>query len=110
RILICESTKLGLATDFNSCPWTVIRDITFKEGILGAKFVLSLKNNAQVTVNHIPKNQVRKLYQLASERFEKHQQVESAANQRVGANEVRDTAAPEPAPTDELTVKLQKLK
>lgn len=112
RILICESTKLGLATDFKVFPWMAIRDITFKEGILGAKFVLSLKSDEeQVSVNHIPKNQVRKLYQLASERFEKYQQeLESVIDVGIGSDRAPDTAMPAPVQADELTVKLQKLK
>ncbi|WP_353183807.1 PH domain-containing protein [Parapedobacter lycopersici] len=111
RILLCESTKLGLATDFKIFPWTVIRDISFKEGILGARFVLALKNGEQVEITHIPKNQARKLYQQASSFFEAYQQeAEVGEIPRPGMEEASGTAFSASEAVDELTSKLQKLK
>ncbi|WP_257656848.1 PH domain-containing protein [Parapedobacter lycopersici] len=113
RILLCESTKLGLATDFKIFPWNVIRDVSFKEGILGARFVLVLKNGEQVEITHIPKNQARKLYQQASSFFEEYQREAETGETIRSGTEVLESALPVPCPSeivDELTSKLQKLK
>ncbi|MGK6351284.1 PH domain-containing protein [Parapedobacter sp. DT-150] len=103
RIIFCRSTKLGLATDFEIFPLTAVEDISFKEGLLGAKVVVVPIRGEAVELAYIPKNQARRYYQLSSEALEKQRsenepQVETASGV---------LAVPE---ADELALKLQKLK
>lgn len=113
RIFLCESTKLGLATDFRIFTWPAIREVAFKEKIIGSRFIILPKQEAPVEIMHIPKNQVRKLYQWANEMLEKQQNHDdsgdAAATDSAGPMFVNTPGQPQES-TDELTLKLQKLK
>lgn len=112
RIFRCESTKLGLATDFIIFPWKTIKEISFKEGVLGSKFIVVPVEGENIELGYIPKSQVRKLYQLGQEALERQR---DATRQKAAPAPMVETeeATPPPQPRkpeDELTLKLQKLK
>ncbi len=98
RIFLCRSTKMGLATDFNILPLTDVKEVSFKEGILGATFIVTPFEGENWEVAYIPKSQARKLYQLVKESMEKNLLEEPTLK-----------VLP-PEPEDELTLKLKKLK
>jgi len=104
RIFFCRSTKLGLATDFDSFPWEHVTDIAFKEGILGSRLFLTPTEGDLLEMGHIPKNQARKLYQWGNEALEKQRMPKPYDA------EAPYSKAPATESDDELTLKLKKLK
>ncbi|WP_353128501.1 PH domain-containing protein [Parapedobacter pyrenivorans] len=105
RVFFCRSTKLGFATDFNMFSWSDVLDISFKEGILGAKWFLTSKEGDSLEMKHIPKSQARKLYQWGSEALEKRQVSETG-----GMEGPHLKIASVAEPDDPLAGKLKKLK
>lgn len=129
RIFLSEFTKLGLATNFEIFAWKDLKDIAFKEEIFGSKFTIIPIKGENLSVDYIPKNQARKLYQLASEALDEYR--EQQVQQELEANlpppptttiqrESCDYDRPlypieEPVlktnePADEMVTKLEKLK
>lgn len=129
RIFLSEFTKLGLATNFEIFAWKDLKDIAFKEEIFGSKFTIIPIKGENLSVDYIPKNQARKLYQLASGALDEYR--EQQVQQELEANlppphtttiqrESRDYDRPlypieEPVlktnePADEMVTKLEKLK
>jgi len=108
RIFVCESTKLGLATDFKIFPWPALVGVSFKEGIIGSRFTILPVDETEVEITHLPKSQARKLYQWANEMLER----KNKPGDRLPRLDetIIDSAATIPPETDELTLKLQKLK
>jgi len=136
RIILCESAKLGLTTNFEIFAWQDVKEVAFKEEFFGAKFTVIPQNGENLTVEYIPKIQARKLYQLASEALERKQEehrlrelelkkattppvmLKSAADIPTLEPPLKPIEEPqlkrEPVPSepedDELTLKLKKLK
>ncbi len=104
RIFICKSTKLGLATEFDILPWQAIENLSFKEGILGAQVTFVQYDGEPISMTHLPKSQVRKLYQTGMEALHAQATVDDADEGDIPVQ--RDTVEP----ADELTLKLEKLK
>ena len=104
RIFICKSTKLGLATEFDILPWQAIENLSFKEGILGAQITFAKHDGDSLSMTHIPKSQVRKLYQAGMEALNAQATVDDADEGDIPVQ--RDAVEP----ADELTLKLEKLK
>lgn len=114
RIILCESAKLGLTTNFEIFPWQDVKDVAFKEEFFGAKFTVIPQNNENLTVEYIPKVQARKLYQLASEALEKKREEqrrpEESSSERPLKTEEEPFVKANAEPEDEVTIKLKKLK
>lgn len=104
RVFICKPTKLGLATDFDIIPWRDIDNLSFKEGILGSQVTFNRRDGEPLTMAYIPKDQVRKLYRAGVEALQTRPTPDSI-NGNLDTHTQLDVAA-----SDELTVKLQKLK
>ena len=104
RVFICKSMKLGLVTDFEIICWKKVKDLSFKEGILGAQVTIKQQNATEIAVDYIPKNQARKLYKVGIEAWLAF----NAENNEDQSVEVM--ALPSDQPEDELTIKLKKLK
>jgi hypothetical protein len=104
RIFLCKSTKLGLATDFEILRWNSTQDISFKEGILGAKVTLTPIHGEPLEMGSIPKNQARKLYQLGTDALKA-----SLAGQQM-KHEDGPSTLQIAEPADELTLRLERLK
>lgn len=70
RIIICKPKNLGLSMEFIDFNWDEIAASFVKEGILGAEFTFSTKNELTHTIDYLPKNQARKLYTFAKEQMD----------------------------------------
>jgi hypothetical protein len=130
RVLFFTPANLGLSIKFIDFVWKDIVDVSIKEEIIGAVFMVKTTNQAEMGVDYLPKVQARKLYQYAQERKEEERELrrqreleekraESGSfNYEHGA--AAQTKEPEPtvatppiqaeAKKDELTEKLKKLR
>lgn len=130
RLFLCKAAKLGLTTNFTIYSWRDIKSVTFKEEFFGAKFIVVPQHAENFAVEYLPKIQVRKLYQLASDALEKKQEeqrlkdleIKKASTPPVMFNPIPEETKepplkPEEEPVikntveeDEVTIKLKKLK
>jgi hypothetical protein len=136
RVLFFTPANLGLSIKFIDFVWKDVVDVTIKEEIIGAVFMVKTTNQAEMGVDYLPKVQARKLYQYAQERKEEEREArrqrdleekraESGSfNFEHGGQQEAPTPQPEPAPPthqpvplvvheepkDELTEKLKKLR
>lgn len=67
RIIFCRPKTFGLSMDFQDYSWVDIADCHIKEGIVGSTFIMKTTSNYTNTMDYLPKNQARKLYQFAQE-------------------------------------------
>ena len=70
RIVFCRPKSFGLSMDFQDYAWKDVADCHIKENILGATFMLRTVRNYTNTLDYLPKNQARKLYQFAQQKEE----------------------------------------
>lgn len=70
RIFYCSPSNLGLTMNFKDISWKNIKEVSFKEGLLGSKFLCIPVTGEIIVTDYIPKVQVRKLYQAANEQLE----------------------------------------
>jgi hypothetical protein len=125
RIVFCIPENLGLTTNFITFYWADVKEVSFKEGFLGSKFILVPQRGENVSIDYIPKVQARKLYQFCSEQMEKHKlippgigivmQNENLEDDYASYIEVKDevdsfTVAEKDHTEDDLIQKLEKLK
>lgn len=125
RIVFCIPENLGLTTNFITFYWADLKEVSFKEGFLGSKFVLVPQKGENIVIDYIPKVQSRKLYQFCNEQMEKHKMIppgigsvmqnENLNDDYASYIEVKDevdsfTSAEKSQAEDDLTQKLQKLK
>ncbi|MGB4775125.1 MAG: PH domain-containing protein [Daejeonella sp.] len=123
RIVFCLPGNLGLTTNFITFTWNDVKEVSFKEGFLGAKFITIPQHGENVAIDYIPKVQARKLYQFCNEQLEKQKELErnqDMEERRGFTNPVNENASytqitEEQTPfisnkEDELTQKLKKLK
>ena len=135
RVLFFSPANLGLSIKFVDFVWKDIVDVFIKEEIIGAIFSVKTTNDAEMSVDYLPKVQARKLYQYAQARKEEEREarrqrdLEDKRAESGSFNfETRNAAPvvvpeihPEPVVTpspvvheepikDELTEKLKKLK
>ena len=125
RIVFCIPENLGLTTNFITFYWADVKEVSFKEGFLGSKFIIVPQRGENVVIDYIPKVQARKLYQFCNEQMEKHKMIppgigsvmqnENLADDYASYIEVKDevdsfTTAESSQTEDDLIQKLQKLK
>lgn len=70
RIIFCRPKSFGLSMDFQDYAWKDVADCHIKENILGATFMLRTVRNYNNSLDYLPKNQARKLYQFAQQKEE----------------------------------------
>lgn len=70
RIIFCRPKSFGLSMDFQDYAWKDVADCHIKENILGATFMLRTIRNYSNSLDYLPKNQARKLYQFAQQKEE----------------------------------------
>ncbi|MBS1530199.1 MAG: PH domain-containing protein [Bacteroidetes bacterium] len=70
RVLFFTPANLGLSIKFIDFVWKDVVDVSIKEEIIGAVFMVKTVNQAEMGVDYLPKVQARKLYQYAQERKE----------------------------------------
>ncbi|MND45588.1 hypothetical protein D3C80_364510 [compost metagenome] len=73
RIIFFHPKNLGLSMEFQDYLWKDIEDCHFKEGFLGAEFMIKTIIGTTVTMDYLPKVQARKLYQFAQHKSEEMQ-------------------------------------
>jgi hypothetical protein len=76
RIFYCEPGNLGLTMNFKDISWKNVKEVSFKEGLLGSKFICVPQSGENIVTDFIPKVQVRKLHQAAYEQLEAHKEME----------------------------------
>ena len=70
RIFYCEPGNLGLTMNFKDISWKNIKEVSFKEGLLGSKFICVPQSGENIVTDFIPKIQARKLHQAANDQLE----------------------------------------
>jgi hypothetical protein len=75
RVLFFTPANLGLSIKFIDFVWKDIVDVSIKEEIIGAVFMVKTTNQAEMGVDYLPKVQARKLYQYAQERKEEEREL-----------------------------------
>ncbi len=128
RIFFFTAANLGLSIKFLDFVWKDVIEVKLKEEILGAVFSIKTLNGAETSVDFLPKVQARKLYQYGQEREQAEREErrqrdleeKRAASgtiipemSRFASTQNMQPTTPKPVEetkTDELTVKLKKLK
>jgi hypothetical protein len=125
KLIFCIPENLGLTTKFNTFNWADVKEVSFKEGFLGSKFIMVPQRGENVIIDYIPKVQARKLFQFCNEQMEKHKMIppgigsvmqnENLADDYASYIEVKDevdsfTTTESSQTEDDLIQKLQKLK
>ncbi|WP_293302937.1 PH domain-containing protein [Pedobacter sp. UBA4863] len=75
RIFYCSPTNLGLTMNFKDISWKNIKEVSFKEGLLGSKFICVPQSGENIVTDFIPKVQVRKLHQAANQQLEEYKEL-----------------------------------
>lgn len=119
RIFYCEPANLGLTMNFKDISWKNIKEVSFKEEFFGAKFICVPIHGENIVTEYIPKQQVRKLYQAATEQLARYAdslaEKSSTFNLESTLVDVEEAQVIEDFPVateieDETTLKLRKLK
>ncbi|RZK53997.1 MAG: hypothetical protein EOO87_11570 [Pedobacter sp.] len=133
RIFYCEPGNLGLTMNFKDISWKNVKEVSFKEGLLGSKFICVPQSGENIVTDFIPKAQVRKLHQAANEQLEQYKELlrqQKLEENRATASainvppvaesffqapiEIEEAVVITPTqieePEDETTLKLRKLK
>ena len=75
RIFYCSPSTLGLTMNFKDISWNNVKEVSFKEGLLGCKFICVPQSGENIVNDFIPKAQVRKLHQAANQQLEEHKEL-----------------------------------
>lgn len=123
KLIFCIPENLGLTTNYITFNWADVKEVSFKEGFLGSKFIMIPQRGENVAIDYIPKVQARKLFQFCNEQLEKHKvanpgigsvmQNENLMDDYASYLEVSDDSANDAhidKSNDDLAEKLQKLK
>ncbi|RZL66507.1 MAG: hypothetical protein EOO93_05775, partial [Pedobacter sp.] len=68
-------SNLGLTMNFKDISWKNIKEVSFKEGLLGSKFICVPQSGENIVTDFIPKVQVRKLHQAANQQLEEYKEL-----------------------------------
>ncbi len=98
RIFYCSPSNLGLTMNFKDISWKNIKEVSFKEGLLGSKFICVPQSGENIVTDFIPKAQVRKLHQAANQQLEEHKEL--ARQQHLEENRSAATAFSTPTVID----------
>lgn len=127
RIVFCTPANLGLTTNFDIYSWKDVKEVSFKEGLLGAKFTMVPLSGENFTLDYIPKVQARKLFQFCNQELEAYREAQRQLTiknetplapvvdvpERISESVAAISASvvePSTSAEDELTLKLKKLK
>ncbi|WP_113663008.1 PH domain-containing protein [Pedobacter nanyangensis] len=75
RIFYCSPSNLGLTMNFKDISWKNVKEVSFKEGLLGSKFICVPQSGENIVTDFIPKTQVRKLHQAANQQLEEYKEM-----------------------------------
>ena len=96
RIFYCSPSNLGLTMNFKDISWKNIKEVSFKEGLLGSKFICVPQSGENIVTDFIPKVQVRKLHQAANQQLEEYK--EMLRQQKLEENRASASSFNMPAP------------
>lgn len=102
RIFYCSPSNLGLTMNFKDISWKNIKEVSFKEGLLGSKFICVPQSGENIVTDFIPKVQVRKLHQAANQQLEEYK--EMLRQQKLEENRASASSFTVPAPVIDLPI------
>lgn len=102
RIFYCSPSNLGLTMNFKDISWKNIKEVSFKEGLLGSKFICVPQSGENIVTDFIPKVQVRKLHQAANEQLEQYKEL--LRQQKLEENRASASSFNIPAPTIDIPI------
>jgi hypothetical protein len=102
RIFYCSPGNLGLTMNFKDISWKNIKEVSFKEGLLGSKFICVPLSGENIVTDFIPKVQVRKLHQAANQQLEEYK--EMLRQQKLEENRASASSFTVPAPVIDLPI------
>ncbi|WP_343533497.1 PH domain-containing protein [Pedobacter sp.] len=104
RIFYCSPSNLGLTMNFKDISWKNIKEVSFKEGLLGSKFICVPQSGENIVTDFIPKVQVRKLHQAANQQLEEYK--EMLRQQKLEENRASASSFNMPTPTATPVIEL----
>ncbi len=120
RLFYCTPSHLGLTTNFKDITWRNIKEVSFKEGLLGAKFICVPLMGENIITDYLPKAQARKLYQAVINQMDADKNSLETTNTEIVATEsssnpISESTMPEmpmaeSSSQDDIDQKLIKLK
>jgi hypothetical protein len=104
RIFYCSPSNLGLTMNFKDISWKNIKEVSFKEGLLGSKFICVPQSGENIVTDFIPKVQVRKLHQAANQQLEEYKEL--LRQQKLEENRASASSfnMPNPTPVIDLPI------
>lgn len=105
RIFYCSPSNLGLTMNFKDISWKNIKEVSFKEGLLGAKFICVPASGENIVTDFIPKQQVRKLHQAANEQLAQFN--EMLMQQKLEENRASATSFTVPSNTNVIDIPIE---
>jgi len=104
RIFYCSPSNLGLTMNFKDISWKNIKEVSFKEGLLGSKFICVPQSGENIVTDFIPKVQVRKLHQAANQQLEEYKEL--LRQQKLEENRATASTFNVPAPATPQVIDL----
>jgi hypothetical protein len=104
RIFYCSPSNLGLTMNFKDISWKNIKEVSFKEGLLGSKFICVPQSGENIVTDFIPKTQVRKLHQAANQQLEEYKEL--LRQQKLEENRATASTFNIPAPSTPQVIDL----
>lgn len=104
RIFYCSPSNLGLTMNFKDISWKNIKEVSFKEGLLGSKFICVPQSGENIVTDFIPKVQVRKLHQAANQQLEEYKEL--LRQQKLEENRATASTFNIPAPSTPQVIDL----
>lgn len=90
--------------NFKDISWKNIKEVSFKEGLLGSKFICVPQSGENIVTDFIPKTQVRKLHQAANQQLEEYK--EMLRQQKLEENRASASSFNMPAATTTPVIEL----
>ena len=105
RIFYCSPSNLGLTMNFKDISWKNIKEVSFKEGLLGSKFICVPQSGENIVTDFIPKVQVRKLHQAANQQLEEYKEL--LRQQKLEENRASASSFNMPTPTPVIDLPIE---
>jgi hypothetical protein len=107
RLIIFRQKVLG-RMEFEDLIWLNVADVHMKENLLGATLTVRAMNGVTREIDHIPKQQARRVYRIAQEQEEavheaRRQRAMEEDRNRAGHVVVQNAIAPPLAPMQSTT-------
>jgi hypothetical protein len=90
--------------NFKDISWKNVKEVSFKEGLLGAKFVCVPQSGENIVTDFIPKVQARKLHQAANEQLEQYKEMLRQQKLEENRASASSFSVPAPAPMIDMPI------